>query len=253
MIPKTIHYCWFSGDAYPAKIRKCINSWKKYLPDYQIKLWTLDSFDLNAAPRYVQEAIKHRKWAFAADYIRLYALYTEGGIYFDSDVLVLKSFDPLLDNNFFSAMEYHPTQCDKCGAWDMIDADGHRIKPGYVSGIMIQAAVMGAEKGCPFVREVLDWYTNQPFVDDNGELATEIIAPEIYAQVAENRGFVYCDKDQDLGNGIKIYRSAIIAGNRHETTPDSYAIHYCAHSWKPSAIEKVKLWYKHTFKPRKKV
>lgn len=252
MIPKTIHYCWFSGDAYPAKIRKCIDSWKRHLPDYQFKLWTLDSFDLSAAPRYVQEAVKHRKWAFAADYVRMYALYTEGGIYLDSDVLVLKPFDDLLDHNFFSAIEFHPGQADKDGAWQMLDADGHRTKPGFVSGIMIQAAVIGAEKGCPFVREVLDWYATQSFVSADGELATAVVSPQIYAYVAERRGFVYKDIDQSLNGDVMIYRSAVIAGNRHEVTPYSYAIHYCAHTWHPGPWEKIKLWYRRTFILRKK-
>ena len=252
MIPKTIHYCWFSGEAYPAKIRKCIDSWKRHLPGYQFKLWTLDSFDLSAAPRYVQEAVKHRKWAFAADYVRMYALYTEGGIYLDSDVLVLKPFDDLLDHNFFSAIEFHPGQADKDGAWQMLDADGHRKKPGFVSGIMIQAAVIGAEKGCPFVREVLDWYATQSFVSADGELATAVVSPQIYAYVAERRGFVYKDIDQSLDGDVMIYRSAVIAGNRHEVTPYSYAIHYCAHTWHPGPWEKIKLWYRRTFILRKK-
>lgn len=247
MIPKTIHYCWFSGEAFPKKIQKCIDSWHQKLPDYNFKLWTLDSFDLNATPRYVQEAIKHRKWAFAADYVRMYALYTEGGIYLDSDVMVLNSFDDFLDHKFFSSLEFHPTQADKDGAWDMIDTKGHRTKPGFVSGIMIQAAVMGAEKGCPFTREVLDWYATQNFVAPDGTLAMNVVAPEIYAYVAEQRGFVYKDIDQDLGDGIMIYHSTIFAGNRHETTSESYAIHYCAHSWQPNAKEKIRLWIKRIF------
>lgn len=247
MIPKIIHYCWLSGDPFPPMIKKCINSWQKTLPGYTFKLWTMDSFDLNAVPAYVREAITHRKWAFAADYLRMYALYTEGGIYLDADVMVIRPFDDFLNNKFFSAIEYHQSQADKDGAWDMIDAEGHRIKEGFVSGIMIQAAVMGAEKGCPFVKDVLDWYAAHPFMGEDGEMAVPAVSPQIYAQVAERKGFLYKDADQDLGDGIKIYRSEIFAGNRHEVTPSSYAIHYCAHTWHPTVMEKLKKWWKRTF------
>ena len=81
MIPKIIHFCWLSNDPYPKEIRQCMDSWEKVMPDYEIKLWNMETFDVSSAPVYVQEAVKARKWAFAADYIRMYALYTEGGIY----------------------------------------------------------------------------------------------------------------------------------------------------------------------------
>ena len=167
MIPKKIHYCWLSGDPLPRNIRKCIDTWRRIMPDYELKLWDTKAFDITSVP-FVEEACRKRKWAFAADYIRMYALYTEGGIYLDSDVKVTKRFDDLLGFSFMSSLEYHPTQADKDGAWDMIDADGHRIKDGFVSGIMIQAAVMGAEAGCPFVKDVLDWYGQQSFINPDG-------------------------------------------------------------------------------------
>lgn len=244
MIPKKIHYCWLSGDPYPAKIKRCIDSWRKVMPDYEIRLWDKDSIDLDAAPAYVREACHKRKWAFAADYIRLYALYNEGGIYFDSDVLALKSFDPLLDNSFFSSLEYHPSQIERSGAMEMIDDEGNRIKDGYVSGIMIQAAVMGSVAGCPFVKDLLDWYADKRFVRDDGEMCVEAVAPQIYSVVAESHGFKYKDVDQDLGNGVMIYRSEIFAGNRHEVTDNSYAIHYCAHSWHPTVVEKLRKFFR---------
>ena len=93
MIPKIIHYCWLSGEPYPEKIQNCIASWKERLPDYKIKLWDMNSFDVNSID-FVREAVSVKKWAFAADYIRLYALYREGGIYLDSDVLVKKFLRP---------------------------------------------------------------------------------------------------------------------------------------------------------------
>ena len=125
MIPKIIHYCWLSDEPFPRKIQKCMDTWAKTHPDYEIKRWSTKNFDVNSAP-YVKEAFEARKWAFAADYIRMYALYTEGGIYLDSDVVLLKKFDDFLDNSFFSSMEYHPTQVEKCGMAQYIDADGNR-------------------------------------------------------------------------------------------------------------------------------
>ena len=95
MIPKIIHYCWLSGDAFPENIRTCFASWKQFLPDYEFRLWDTARFDVHSLP-WTKEAFEAKKYAFAADYIRLYALYQFGGIYLDSDVLLYKSFDDLL-------------------------------------------------------------------------------------------------------------------------------------------------------------
>lgn len=248
MIPKRIHFCWLSRDPFPKEIRKCMNTWKEVMPEYEIKLWNTDNFDIEGSPDYVKEAYAMRKWAFAADYIRMYALYNEGGIYLDSDVAVLKSFDCFLKHKFFSSLEYHPKQIELMGAMNMIDDNGVRIKDGYVSGIQIQAAVMGAEKRCPFVGEVLEWYRNRSFIRPDGTPDTDTISPYVYARIAEKYGFVYKDIDQELDEGIKIYRSEIFAGNKHEATAESYAIHNCAHSWHPSMKEKVGAFIKRIFK-----
>lgn len=140
MIPKIIHFCWFSGDKYPALIEHCIKSWKKHLPDYEIKLWNYDSFPKDKSD-WVREAVENKKYAFAADYIRAYALYTEGGIYLDSDVEVLKSFNPLLDRPYFLGKEKHN---------------------------LIEAAVMGSEKGNPLFGKLLEYYSNRRFIKDDG-------------------------------------------------------------------------------------
>ncbi len=242
MIPKKIHYCWLSNDPFPRKIRKCMDTWCKMLPDYEFKLWNTHNFDIDRVP-FVKQAYEQRKWAFAADYIRMYALYHEGGIYLDSDVKVLKSFDSLLNHGFMSSLEYHPTQIEKDGSRAMIDADGHRIKEGFVSGIQIQAAVMGAEKGNRFVADVLDWYQTHDFINPDGTLLTNVVSPMIYAQVAEKYGFLYKDEDQQLADDVMIYRSETFAGNKHEVTPASYAVHLCAHSWHPTAWEKIRKFF----------
>ena len=88
-IPKVIHYCWFGGNPLPEMALKCIESWKKFLPDYEIKEWNEKNFDLNIC-EYVKEAYQAKKWAFVSDYARFWILYHEGGVYFDTDVEVIK-------------------------------------------------------------------------------------------------------------------------------------------------------------------
>ena len=223
MIPKRIHYCWLSDEPFPRKIRKCMDTWRKTHPDYEIVRWSTENFDVESIP-YVKEAFEAKKWAFAADYIRMYALYTEGGIYLDSDVVLLKRFDDFLDNSFFSSMEYHTAQIEKCGTMQYIDAEGRRTADKYIEGIQIQAAVMGAEKGCPFVKKVMDWYADKHFVNEDGSIATNVLSPYIYARVAEGMGFLYKDIDQQLPGRIHIYPSETFAGNKHEVTPNSLSL-----------------------------
>lgn len=100
MIPKIIHYCWFGRSSYPAIVRKCIDSWAKYCPDYEIKLWNEDNYDVGKVP-YIKEAYENKKWAFVSDYARLDIIYHEGGIYLDTDVELVRSLDDLLNNNSF--------------------------------------------------------------------------------------------------------------------------------------------------------
>lgn len=104
MIPRIIHYCWFGRGPMPELALKCIESWHKFMPDYEYKLWNEDNFDVNCTP-YTEEAYEARKFAFVSDFVRLFALYTEGGIYMDTDVEVLKPYDDLLDLSGFVGFE----------------------------------------------------------------------------------------------------------------------------------------------------
>ena len=243
MIPRKIHFCWLSGEPFPPKIKKCMDTWKKVMPEYEWKLWNTENFDVNSVP-YVKEAYENKKWAFASDYIRIYALYTEGGIYLDSDVKILKSFDDFLNHDFFSSMEYHPRDIKDFGTADLIDSEGNRIADRFLQGIQIQAAVMGAQAGCPFLKDILEWYDQNHFLKADGSLRTNLLSPHIYARVAEKYGFRYIDKDQDLVGNMKIYRSEVFAGYKTERTSQSYAVHMCAHSWRDSRLEKLKKWWK---------
>ena len=228
----------------PPLVRWCMKSWKKHLPDYQFKLWNESNFDVASVP-FVKEAYEARKYAFVADYVRLYALYTEGGIYLDSDVKVLKRFDEFLHHSFFTSMEYHPFMIERDNSLVDIDEDGHRLVDKYISGIELQAAIMGAEKGCSFVKEILDWYQDKHFIKSDGCMGLDVIAPQIYARIAENYGFRYKDIDQELTDGLMVYRSEIFAGNRREATPASYAIHYCENSWnKRPLLDKILHYWK---------
>lgn len=104
MIPKIIHYCWFGGNPLPELAVKCIESWKKYCPDYEIKRWDESNFDLNCCD-YVKEAYQAKKWAFVSDYVRFKVLYDEGGLYFDTDVELIKSIDDILAHGPFMGVE----------------------------------------------------------------------------------------------------------------------------------------------------
>lgn len=150
MIPKIIHYCWLSGEPYPEKIQECINSWKEKLPDYQIMLWDKQRFNIDKIP-WTQQAYDKGKYAYAADYIRFYALYNYGGIYLDSDVEVTKKFDDLLEQEYFFGYEYTGSP---------------------------EAAVIGAKKGMDWVKKCMEWYEKRNY-NDYAEFKKNIIAPLI--------------------------------------------------------------------------
>lgn len=140
MIPKIIHLCWLSGDEYPASIRKCLNSWHEHLPDYEIWLWDTKRFDIHST-KWTEQAFATKKYAFAADYIRLYALYNYGGIYLDSDVMVYKSFNDLLQLPYFIGEDYM-----------------HCFEP----------AIIGAEPYQEWIKCVLDRYDGLEFINPDG-------------------------------------------------------------------------------------
>ena len=146
-IPKIIHYCWFGNNPKPRLVKKCIKSWKKYLPDYEIREWNdshLNLIDL----KYVKEAYEAKKYAFVSDVFRLYALKNYGGIYLDTDVEIFKSFDEFLNLNFFCGFE------------------------NYYGNINPATAVIGAAKNSNLINELLNEYNDCSFLE-NG-------APNLY-------------------------------------------------------------------------
>lgn len=218
MIPKIIHYCWLSGDPLPESVIKCIESWKINLPDYTIKKWDATSIDLNQN-QYLKEAYECGKWAFASDYIRLYALYYEGGIYLDSDVYVRKSFDSFLSNDFFSSIEH-------CLS----------IKQRTCN---IEAAVMGAIPKHIFIKKCLERFDNRKFILPDGTL-DQCILPEIIADVAEKDfKFIRTPEEQHLEFNMHLYSPDVIAHAYLEASSDKkcVAIHLCDGGWYKADIK----------------
>tara|TARA_E500000178_G_C16997997_1_gene744204 strand:+ start:1195 stop:1932 length:738 start_codon:yes stop_codon:yes gene_type:complete len=129
-IPKTIHYCWLGGAEKDPEIKRCMQSWEKYLPDYEVIEWNEKNVDIDSHP-HLKHMCETRQYAFASDYIRLLVLYEHGGIYFDTDVLVQKSFDPLLEASFFC---------------------------GFMFDCAIGTAVIGSEPGTAVVENMMKVY-----------------------------------------------------------------------------------------------
>lgn len=106
MIPKIIHYCWFGRNPIPVEYQRYIESWKKFLPDYEIKEWNEDNFDVNIIP-FTKEAYDVKKYAYVSDYARLKILYDNGGVYFDTDVEVIRNMDDIIAAGAWMAVEKH--------------------------------------------------------------------------------------------------------------------------------------------------
>lgn len=234
MIPKIIHYIWLSGDTKPEEIEHCIKSWEDVLPDYIVREWNMKAFPMAEMPKYVKEAIEVKKWAFATDYLRLWVLYHEGGIYLDSDILMKKRIDEFLDNEFFSFIEYHEEGF--LPYKDRIDENGKALVDLHIPGFCIQAAFMGAKKGNLFVRDCMDYYNDKSFMTSDGKADTSILAPDIYALCARRHGFLYKDCMQHLDNNMTIYPSSYVAGTNSLAGDDNYAVHCCTGSWRDVTI-----------------
>lgn len=225
MIPKIIHYCWFGGKEKTNLIKHCIATWKKKLPDYEIKEWNENNFDINIAPL-CKEAYIAKKWAFVADYCRIYALATEGGIYLDTDIVVLRSFDSFLNFKFYSCQEFQPWVFPQ--DIENLDKDGRR-KNGFkehIKGMGIQSGVMMAEKNTPFMLDCLAYY-NQLHLPEN---LNDIIVCRILSQLLEKYGYRYITDKQILEGNIVIDKPHIFS-NMTFLCKESFAWHLYYRSW----------------------
>jgi mannosyltransferase OCH1-like enzyme len=215
----------------PKEIQASIKSWKSVMPDYELVLWDRNKFDINSV-QCVSEACSVKHWAFASDYIRLYAVYTEGGIYLDTDVYVFKRFDDLLDYDFFTSHEMkNPTKIFR----DVINSDWDDIQS--LGDIEFEAAIFGGIQGHPYLKDCMNWYESRHFTLKNGEYNQKLLAPCIYAAVAQKYGFRYIHEEQKLKNnmiifpqGTKFY-SPLHNCHLDEFHEELYAVHWHAAAW----------------------
>lgn len=206
MIDKKIHYCWFGGKKLPKDVKKCIKTWKKKCPDYEIIRWDETNFDINCSD-FVRKAYNSRAWAFVSDYARLKIIYENGGIYLDTDVEILKNLDFLLKYDFFIGTQ----QCNKL----------------YTTGLGF-----GATKKNFIVKKMLDEYNNLFFDFSKKE---KLACPYLNSSVLKSIGFSSVDKIQEINNSVVYppkYFDPIAPGNsKNLLCDDTIFIHHYTALW----------------------
>lgn len=219
MIPQIIHYCWFGRNPLPASAQKCIASWRKFLPDYEIKEWNEDNFDVNIIP-YTQQAYEAKKYAFVSDYARFWILYHYGGLYFDTDVEVIKSFDDIVERGAFMGLEIDGTKKDTKIA----------IAPGLG---------LGAGVGMPVYKEILDSFANLDYYDAQGKRNNYSMIPMVTNMFLQ-RNLTANGQIQQLC-GVTIYPQRFFnpynsVNGKLQLTPETHSIHWYSASWMDTKI-----------------
>ncbi len=221
----TIHYCWFGRNPLPEKVLRCIDSWKKFYPDANIKCWNEDNFDVSSV-LFTAEAYKCGRWAFVADYVRFYALYHEGGLYLDTDVEIIRPLDDLCDNSFMG-FESHDI-----------------VNPGLV--------LFANEPHNAIIREVLDLYNKTAYVDEN---RSDISSPIILTDILVKHGL---KKDNSLQtvDDVVIYPMEFFQPwgenwkKKEHLTQNTRTVHHYDASWM-SDNDRLYYKYKMTHGPKK--
>lgn len=213
MIPKTIHYCWFGRNPLPEKARKCIASWRKFFPDYEIKEWNEDNFDVNIIP-YTREAYEAKKYAFVSDYARFWILYRYGGLYFDTDVEVIKSMDDIIECGPFMGVEV-PSK--------------NGLKPQVAPGLGL-----GATPGLDLYKLLLDKYATLSFRNLDGSLNQKTIVAHT-TKVLVGQGLQKTDEIQQVA-GVWIYPADYFnpldsLTGKLKITENTRSIHWYMNSW----------------------
>ena len=227
MIPKVIHYCWFGGNPLPKSAQKCIASWRKYLPDYEIKEWNESNFDVNIIP-YTAEAYKAKKYAFVSDYARFWILYKYGGLYFDTDVEVIKNMDDIIAKGPFMGCENEA----KAGAMP--------AQLGVAPGLGL-----GVNPGLGLYGEILNWYNTHHFITWTGVIEKNVV--DITTEILNKNGIEILDEGVLKSSGILIYPKEYFCPKDYITgemniTDKTKSIHHYSATWvgnKRTFVDKV--------------
>ena len=208
MIPKTIHYCWFGTNPIPDEVNNQIENWKHYLPDYQFKKWDESNFDVNSN-EFTKKMYEQKKWAFVSDYVRLYALINEGGFYLDTDVKVLKNFDPLLN---YSAI---------CGFEDIN---------------LLSTAVLGCE---PHFQLFVDWFDTYKHYNYTSEEPNTIM----FTNICKKMGLKLNNTRQKVDN-LEVFPTTYFSPKSYRTgeiniTKSSYTVHLFGESWRTPLEKRI--------------
>lgn len=208
MIPKVIHYCWFGGNPLPELARKCIESWRKFCPDYEIVRWDETNFDVTQND-YCREAYESKKWAFVSDYARLKVLYEYGGIYMDTDVEVTKNLDLFLKHDAFSGFE-----------------DDKHIPTG----------IMASKKNGEWMRLLLSYYKDRHFILENGEFDLTTNITSITKMTLSKYPVELNNQFQEIEGVCALYPDDFFCPKDYVTgelciTANTYAIHHYDGSW----------------------
>jgi len=208
MIPKTIHYCWFGGNPKPKLVEKCIKSWKKHCPDYEIIEWNESNFDVNCCD-YVKEAYEAKKWAFVTDYVRIWALNTYGGIYLDTDVEIKKNMDKFLCHTAFT---------------------------GFERKDMPFTAVYGSEPNHPLCKTILSYYEGRHFLLPDGSFDTTTNTVSFTTLLTQQYNIILNNETQSFPDGLVVYSNDYFCpksfvDDRVYKTKNTHAIHWFNASW----------------------
>lgn len=225
MIPRIIHYCWFGGTPLPKSAQRCIASWRKFMPDCEIREWNEQNFDVNAHP-YTRAAYAARKYAFVSDFARYKILEEWGGIYFDTDVESVATISDLLQLGAFMGLE---------------DAQPPTVSSGLV---------MAVEAHHPIIQEMLDFYDAQAKEDATAMLETGIVVSGM-TEIFIRHGFVRENRYQEVA-GVALYPSEYFdpmdnATGRIKKTSNTRTIHRYDRTWsqqKPLYILLSRLWHR---------
>lgn len=217
-IPKVIHYCWFGRNPLPETAVKCIESWKKFLPDYEIMEWNEDNFDVNSC-RYTSEAYAARKYAFVSDYARFKILYERGGLYFDTDVEVIRTIDDIITRGPFMG-------CERSVAASAQSVQNLGVNPGLG---------LGLPPALRLCANILTYYESVPFLKEDGTPNTLDTVVTITSRILCEQGLQLTDQPQQIA-GVWIYPNDYFAPKDIETknltiTPNTRSIHHYDASW----------------------